>query len=200
MLSERYLRSVEMDDIDVAVVNTFSYLAYDNPNLPSTGGRRLQGTGRELLQSEKTGANVRLTVTTSAIRAGSEIEAVSQVRAAVLPSLPPSLALCSVGWLGWLAGTADRAPLAVLRPASPRASSLFPLQGVNNGSLAKDLSLAGLKTDNVTMLMAPEVKGVAANQDNSTSGALEGWAIGVIVAVVLLLLPIPGEANQLPSP
>lgn len=67
-LTDRYLRSVDMKNVDVGSLNTYFFLDFDTP---TTGARRL-------LQTEKSGARLKVTVKTNFIRVESEIAAVVQ--------------------------------------------------------------------------------------------------------------------------
>lgn len=79
VLRDRYLRSVQMPDIAVAA-STFTYLSYDAPKSAEpvpTGSRRLYAS-RDLLQIEKSGANLRIVVATNSERVPSEIASIEE--------------------------------------------------------------------------------------------------------------------------
>ncbi|KAL4434018.1 hypothetical protein ABPG75_000459 [Micractinium tetrahymenae] len=146
VLRNRYLRSAQLPDITVAALNTFTYLSYDSPTdadpVP-TGTRRLLAS-RDLLQVEKSGAELKVVVVTNLVRVPSEISSIED--------------------------------------------------GVTSGSLADDITLAGIIVDNVTMLTAPYTEdqiGPGTQEGNTESSGLHGWVIGVIVGAVLLVIPGP---------
>lgn len=136
-LSDRYLRAVDMKEIDTQSLGTYFFLDFDAP-----GGSRGK---RKLLQTEKSGAKLKVTVKTNFIRVESEIAAVAQ--------------------------------------------------GALSGSLAEDLTLMGIHCDNATIWEEPQVipitKLTGKDDSDDDSSSIPVWGIAAVVAVVLIILPVP---------
>lgn len=67
-------------------------------------------------------------------------------------------------------------------------------EGVESGRMARDFTLAGIDTENLTLLMPPyqeELIGPGTVDEDAASGGTQSWVVGVIVGVILLLLPVP---------
>ncbi|KAL4441798.1 hypothetical protein ABPG77_003714 [Micractinium sp. CCAP 211/92] len=146
VLQNRYFRSAALADITVAALRTFTYLSYDSPTnadpVPTGSGRRL--SSRDLLQTDKSGAELKIVLATNSVRVPSEISSLED--------------------------------------------------GVTSGSLADDITLAGIIVDNITMLTAPfteDLIGPGTQEGNTENSDLPGWAIGVIVGAILLIVPGP---------
>jgi hypothetical protein len=157
VIKDRYLRSALLPDIYVGALSTFTYLSYDDPTnadpLPSapsttTAGRRrlahlLGGASRDLLQLEKSGAELKIIVATNAARVDSEIKTFED--------------------------------------------------GVESGAMAQDFTLAGIDTENLTMLAAPYTEDLVGpgNTQEGGDSSFKAWIIAVIVGVVLIVVPVP---------
>lgn len=160
VLRDRYFRSAQLPDITVGAVKTFTYLSYESPSdsldgelsadalsgsgATGTAGGRRRLSSRDLLQIERSGAELRITVATAQVRTDSEIATFEE--------------------------------------------------GVDSGMMARDFTLAGILTDNLTMLALPhqeDLIGPGNVESDSGSGGLATWVIALIVGVVLLLLPVP---------
>ncbi|EFN57262.1 expressed protein [Chlorella variabilis] len=163
VLRDRYLRSAQLPDISVQAMNPFMYLSYDKLDADdalsdaqdeaaaasgatgsaAVGGRRRLAS-RDLLQIEKSGAELRIVVATSSVRTDSEMATFEE--------------------------------------------------GVESGRMARDFTLAGIDTENLTLLMPPyqeELIGPGTVDEDAASGGTQSWVVGVIVGVILLLLPVP---------
>lgn len=146
VLHDRYFRSAQLADISVAAVKTFPYVSFDSPITADpvpVGSRRLLSS-RDLLQTTKSGAVLKIVLATNSVRVASEISSLED--------------------------------------------------GVTSGTLADDITLAGIIVDNATMLTAPyteDLIGPGTQEGNTEKSGLQGWVIGVIVGAVLLLLPGP---------
>lgn len=171
VIRDRYLRSAALPDIKVDAINPFYYPSYDSPldadPVPLTGSgtsddsvaaastapggrRRLAGAfgrlgaSRDLLQLEKSGAELKIVVATAQVRVDSEIAAFEE--------------------------------------------------GVESGMMARDFTLAGVQTENLTLLMAPFTEDLIGPGNSDNTGGDTGvqvWVIALIVGVVLLVLPVP---------
>ncbi|KAI3434738.1 hypothetical protein D9Q98_002798 [Chlorella vulgaris] len=164
VLRDRYLRSATLPEISVSAVNSFTYISNDDDQqtnntdllaagdaaaaasgaLGTVGGRRrLAGGSRALLQTEKSGAELRIVVATASVRTDSEIATFNE--------------------------------------------------GVDSGSMARDFTLAGIETDNLTLLIPAYQEDLIGpgNVEDKPTDTVESWVIGVIVGCILLILPIP---------
>ncbi|PSC73169.1 hypothetical protein C2E20_3679 [Micractinium conductrix] len=149
VLHDRYLRSTQTPDIAVAAIATFTYMSSDSPTInvdgvPTGEGTRRRLASRDLLQLEKSGAELKIIVATNQVRVPSEIGSVED--------------------------------------------------GVTSGSLAADLSMAGVEIENITFIIAPyteDLIGPGNTEGNNGHSTMDSWVIGVIVGVILLALPVP---------
>lgn len=169
MLANRYLRSVDINDISNGVVQSYQFnQAPSVPALPSpspspspsppppqTTNHSSPGAGRKLLYNGIrklsqtpwtstliTGVILRVQVLTNAMRVQSEVTTL--------------------------------------------------VNAIDSGMLASDLQLAlGMEITNISFTQQPVSSPYNMVTTSSPAGSLPTWAIGVIVGVILILLPIP---------